>query len=117
MQLQLLRCLPPCSHLILFICLPLLLWCHPPIICHHGRAATLLGDDCLLVVKNPKRHAYLRTLLAPAFSADAISSYLPDIQVLVGRHLASWEDAGQAGIKAHKALKLLTFDFIMQVRY
>lgn len=44
-------------------------------------AGTLLGEDSLLVVKDPARHAYLRALLQPAFGPDAIASYLPDIEV------------------------------------
>jgi cytochrome P450 len=44
-------------------------------------AGTLLGEDSLLVVKDPQRHAYLRALLQPAFGPDAIASYLPAIEV------------------------------------
>jgi hypothetical protein len=44
-------------------------------------SGTLLGEDSLLVVKDPQRHAYLRALLQPAFGPDAIASYLPDIEV------------------------------------
>ncbi|WIA16755.1 hypothetical protein OEZ85_013407 [Tetradesmus obliquus] len=76
---------------------------------------TLLGEDSLLVVKDPARHAYLRALLQPAFGPDAIASYLPDIEALVSRHLASWQASGQAGVKAYGALKMLTFDFILQI--
>jgi len=77
--------------------------------------ATLLGRDNLLVVKDPVRHAKLRALLQPAFSAEAIKSYLPAIQALVARHLDDWCTAGPDGIKAYPCLKMLTFDFILQV--
>jgi hypothetical protein len=38
------------------------------------------------------------------------------LQALVSRHLQSWQASGQGGVKAYGALKLLTFDFILQVR-
>jgi hypothetical protein len=31
------------------------------------------------------------------------------------RHLQEWADAGEAGVKGLDALKLLTFEFIVQV--
>jgi cytochrome P450 len=49
--------------------------------CVSRLAVTLLGEDSLLVVKDPQRHAYLRALLQPAFGPDAIASYLPAIEV------------------------------------
>lgn len=83
----------------------------------HPSAATLLGRDNLLVVKDPERHARLRALLQPAFNADAIKAYLPAIEALVARHLGDWQAAGPEGIKAYPSLKMLTFDFILQVRW
>lgn len=83
---------------------------------HAPTSADLLGKNCLLVVKNPARHTYLRTLVQPAFSADAIKAYLPAIEALVARHLSDWEAAGSSGVKAYPSLKMLTFDFILQVR-
>jgi cytochrome P450 len=78
--------------------------------------STLLGKDNLLVVKDSLRHATLRALLQPAFSAEAIRTYLPAIQALVARHLGDWQAAGSEGVKAYPCLKMLTFDFILQVR-
>lgn len=92
------------------LCLLLSLILMPP-------TATLLGKDNLLVVKDPVRHAKLRALLQPAFSADAIKTYLPAIEALVARHLGDWQAAGPEGIKAYPRLKMLTFDFILQVWY
>ena len=66
-------------------------------------------------MKDPLRHATLRALLQPAFSAEAIKTYLPAIQALVARHLGDWQAAGPEGVKAYPCLKMLTFDFIMQV--
>lgn len=86
---------------------------HTPV---HAPPATLLGKDNLLVVKDPLRHATLRALLQPAFSAEAIKTYLPAIQALVARHLGDWQVAGPEGVKAYPCLKMLTFDFILQVR-
>lgn len=67
------------------------------------------------MVEDHARHAYLRTLLNPAFNAASIASYMPAIEALVARHLASWEAAGQGGVLAYKALKKLTFEFIVEV--
>ena len=73
-----------------------------------------MGEDSLLVVSGPK-HKYLRGLLAPAFSPESVASYTPQIVQLVERHLADWAAAGDEGVKALDALKLLTFEFIVQV--
>jgi cytochrome P450 len=54
-------------------------------VCPCCTAATLLGKDNLLVVKDSARHLKLRTLLQPAFSADAIRTFLPAIEALVAR--------------------------------
>jgi hypothetical protein len=43
--------------------------------------------------------------------------YLPEIVDLMQRHLQEWADAGEAGVKGLDALKLLTFGFIVQVRW
>lgn len=52
-----------------------------------------MGEKSLVLVQEP-HHKYLRALLQPAFSKEAVYSYLPAIQALVNRHLASWEAAG-----------------------
>lgn len=44
-----------------------------------------------------------------------ICRYLPEIVDLVQRHLQEWVDAGEAGVKGLDALKMLTFEFIVQV--
>lgn len=44
-----------------------------------------------------------------------ICRYLPEIVDLVQRHLQEWVDAGEAGVNGLDALKMLTFEFIVQV--
>lgn len=73
-----------------------------------------MGEDSLLVVSGPQ-HKYLRGLLAPAFSPEAVSRYTPQIAQLVTRHLADWAAAGPQGVRGMEAIKLLTFEFIVEV--
>jgi len=74
-----------------------------------------MGENSLLVVSGPQ-HKYLRGLLAPAFSPEAVSRYTPQIAQLVTRHLADWAAAGPQGVRGMDAIKLLTFEFIVEVR-
>jgi cytochrome P450 len=74
-----------------------------------------MGEESLLV-KSGAEHKYLRALLAPAFSPEAVAGYVPQVVSLVEHHLAAWAAAGGEGVKGLDALKLLTFSFIVQVR-
>eukprot|EP00879_Flechtneria_rotunda_P007705 GHRR01008078.1.p1 GENE.GHRR01008078.1~~GHRR01008078.1.p1 ORF type:complete len:426 (+),score=141.85 GHRR01008078.1:697-1974(+) len=74
----------------------------------------LMGDQSLINVHNPV-HKHLRALLMPAFQPEAVASYLPQIQALVKHHMDEWVAAGAEGVKAYPKLKLLTFDFIIQI--
>jgi cytochrome P450 len=74
-----------------------------------------LGKDSLIQVADPQ-HRYLRGLLTPAFTPEAVASYLPQIVELMQRHLQEWADAGEEGVKGSDSFKLLTFEFIVQVR-
>lgn len=74
----------------------------------------LLGKDSLIQVSDPQ-HRYLRGLLSPAFTPEAVASYLPQIVDLMQRHLREWADAGEEGVKGLDAFKLLTFEFIVQL--
>lgn len=56
-------------------------------------AVKMMGDKNLVLVQEP-RHKYLRTLLQPAFSKEAVNSYLPDIQALVEGYIEAWAAAG-----------------------
>jgi len=93
----------------------MLLSCPSFCCCFAAAAVALMGEHSLVLVQEP-RHKYLRGLLQPAFSGSAISGYLPAIQALVGRHLAEWEAAGEAGVQGYDGLKLLTYEFIISVR-
>lgn len=87
-----------------------------PFFCHTTPAPTvrMLGEDSLINVSDPQ-HKYLRGLLTPAFTPEAVAGYLPQIVDLMQRHLQEWADAGEAGVKGADAFKLLTFEFICQV--
>lgn len=74
----------------------------------------LMGTDSLIQAADT-RHRYLRGLLAPAFTPEAVASYLPQIVELMQRHLGEWADAGEEGVKGLDAFKLLTFEFIVGV--
>lgn len=74
-----------------------------------------MGSDSLLQATDP-RHKYLRGLLAPAFSPEAVGSYVPAIVSLMQRHVQEWAAAGDEGVKGLDSFKLLTFDFIVEVR-
>lgn len=76
----------------------------------------LLGKDSLIQVSDPQ-HKYLRGLLSPAFTPEAVANYLPQIVDLMQRHLQEWADAGDAGVKGLDSFKLLTFEFIVQVSW
>jgi hypothetical protein len=87
---------------------------HPP----NTLAVKLLGANGLLLTQGA-RHKYLRGLLTPAFSYEAVASYLPLIQELVSRHIgymaAATADTGSA--RGLDAFKLLSVEFILGVRH
>ena len=68
----------------------------------------------MLVLSGP-HPKHLRALLAPAFSPEAVAAATPQIVELVGRHVQEWAAAGSEGVVGLEALKLLTFEFIVQV--
>ncbi len=60
------------------------------------------------------RHRYLRRLMQPAFTNEAIEGFVPTvIAPIVLRYLERWADAGTAPV--YPQLKLLTFEVILQV--
>lgn len=73
-----------------------------------------MGRDSLIQMPDPQ-HKYVRGLLSPAFSPEAVASYLPQIVQLMQRHLGEWVAAGDVGVKGLDSFKLLTFEFIVQV--
>ncbi|WIA10314.1 hypothetical protein OEZ85_010506 [Tetradesmus obliquus] len=75
--------------------------------------ATLVGQHSLLMVQEP-RHKYLRNLIMPAFSPEAIERLTPRMVAVVSRYLDAWAAAGTPVLAAQE-LKALTFDFIYAV--
>ncbi|KAF6258855.1 cytochrome P450 [Scenedesmus sp. NREL 46B-D3] len=74
---------------------------------------SLLGDQSLLMVPEPQ-HKYLRNLIMPAFTNEAIERLVPRMEAVLDRHLGRW--AGAAGpVKVHDELRHMTFEFIMAV--
>eukprot|EP00878_Enallax_costatus_P002591 GHUV01002773.1.p1 GENE.GHUV01002773.1~~GHUV01002773.1.p1 ORF type:complete len:523 (+),score=179.47 GHUV01002773.1:316-1884(+) len=72
----------------------------------------LLGPQNLLQAPEP-RHKYLRNLIMPAFTAEAIEKLVPRMETVLHRFLNNWADVGQ--VKAHDELRKMTFTFIMAV--
>lgn len=72
-----------------------------------------MGRDHLLAAPEP-RHSYLRRLIMPAFSGEAIDKLLPRMDSVLGKYLASWAGS-PAPIKAHDQLRAMTFEFIIAV--
>jgi hypothetical protein len=67
----------------------------------------------MLTVPEP-RHSFLRNLMQPAFTPEAVGRYLPRVEVVVGRWLSSWAAAGDS-VPGHQQFSAMTFDFILQV--
>ncbi|KAI8464385.1 MAG: cytochrome P450 [Monoraphidium minutum] len=77
-----------------------------------GRMRDIFGQDNLIVAPEP-RHSYLRKLIMPAFTSEAIESTMPRMAAVLARYLESWADGGV--VKAHEQLRRMTFDFIITV--
>jgi cytochrome P450 len=58
---------------------------------------------------------YLRNLIMPAFSPEAIERLTPRMVNVVSQYLEAWADA-DGPVLAEQELKALTFDFIYAVR-
>lgn len=78
-----------------------------------GGANNLLGTENLLVSPEP-RHKYLRNLIMPAFTNEAIEKLIPRMEAVLQSHLDRWAGAG-APVKAHEQLRKMTFEFIIAV--
>eukprot|EP00879_Flechtneria_rotunda_P003830 GHRR01004070.1.p1 GENE.GHRR01004070.1~~GHRR01004070.1.p1 ORF type:complete len:300 (+),score=122.02 GHRR01004070.1:648-1547(+) len=74
---------------------------------------SLLGEESLLLAPEP-RHKYLRNLIMPAFSNEAIDKLVPRMEKVLQKYLDKWADAG-APVKAHEQLRMMTFEFIIAV--
>lgn len=76
-------------------------------------AGLLLGHLSLLMLPEPQ-HKYLRNLIMPAFTNEAIERLVPRMEAVLQRYLDAWADAG-APVKAHNELRHMTFEFIVAV--
>jgi cytochrome P450 len=81
--------------------------------CTNAASASRLPPRSLLQGRtppgSPAPHPQLRRLLSPALSAEAVSSYLPEIQDLAEKYCAAW--AARGCVPAlHEELKLFTFE-------
>jgi cytochrome P450 len=66
----------------------------------------------LLLLHQPVQ--YLRNLIMPAFSPEAIERLTPRMVAVVSRYLDAWASTGRPVLAAQE-LKALTFDFIYAV--
>jgi cytochrome P450 len=55
--------------------------------------------------------------LKSSLNPEATGKFIPSIVDIASRALARWEAKGAAGVKAHREMKHLTFEVIMQVRF
>jgi cytochrome P450 len=76
-------------------------------------AGSLLGEQSLLMLPEPQ-HKYLRNLIMPAFTNEAIERLVPRMEAVLARYLDNWASAG-APVKAHNELRHMTFEFIVAV--
>jgi hypothetical protein len=96
------QCYCGCFLADILLCLSLL----PP-------AGSLLGEQSLLMLPEPQ-HKYLRNLIMPAFTNEAIERLVPRMEAVLARYLDTWASAG-APVKAHNELRHMTFEFIVAV--
>lgn len=76
-------------------------------------AVELLGPQSMLIVQEP-RHRFLRGLMQPAFTAEAIATTLPLVTEVVDTYLSNWE-ASSGPVVGAAEVKAMTFDIIIQV--
>jgi cytochrome P450 len=53
--------------------------------------------------------------MQPAFTAEALAGFVPQIVAITERYLSSWA-AAPGAVAGQEQLKLLTFEIILQVR-
>eukprot|EP00878_Enallax_costatus_P041537 GHUV01048343.1.p1 GENE.GHUV01048343.1~~GHUV01048343.1.p1 ORF type:complete len:522 (+),score=119.33 GHUV01048343.1:83-1648(+) len=73
----------------------------------------LLGPHAISTVPDPK-HRYLRTLMQPAFTNEAVGKMVPLLVSVMKGYLDRWSDAGGV-VLAHSELKDMTYDVIVKV--
>lgn len=77
-------------------------------------AERLMGDKSLLTVQEP-RHRYLRNLVMPAFTNEAIEKLTERMERVIGSYLDKWAGSAQP-VVATEEMQRMTFDFIIAVR-
>ncbi|CAG9466157.1 unnamed protein product [Pedinophyceae sp. YPF-701] len=73
----------------------------------------ILGHDSLNA--DEENHTERRAILAPAFEPAAVAGYLPAIQALAERTLASWSSRGGEPLEVYDGAKLFAFEIIVKV--
>jgi cytochrome P450 len=77
--------------------------------------AAIFGEHALVMIKDPTRHKYLRTLITPAYTPENIAALVPRMEAVVAKYLARWAGLQGGQVKAAEELKLFTFEFIVAV--
>ncbi len=83
-------------------------------------AGVLIGEQSLLFTSG-QRHKYMRSLLMPAFNAEAVGARVPQLAEAVEQKVAAWALECAASSKAfplsaRAEIRQLTFSVIVQVR-
>jgi hypothetical protein len=104
---------------------------HQKLLGEDGHPAPAAADHYCLPITHAMRHrgpnlapkpdlhccyhtSFIRELMMPAFTPEAISRSLPQLELVVSESLGRWEAAGEP-VRAVDSFKALTFDFIMRV--
>jgi cytochrome P450 len=77
--------------------------------------AAIFGEHALVMIRDPARHKYLRTLIMPAYTPDSIAALVPRMEAVVAKYLTKWAAVSGGEVKAAEELKLFTFEFIVAV--
>lgn len=73
-----------------------------------------MGLQRLLTVQQP-RHSYLRNLVMPAFTPQAVEALTPRLVAVVTAYLEKWAES-DGPVLAGQEMQSLAFDFICAVR-
>jgi cytochrome P450 len=79
--------------------------------------AAIFGKHALVMIKDPARHKYLRTLITPAYTPEAIAGLVPRMEAVVTKYSARWAGLQGGQVKAAEKLKLFTFELIVAVSH
>jgi cytochrome P450 len=76
-----------------------------------SRAEELLGEYSISITQDPQLHSRLRQVMGPTFSPEAVAGLMPGVQQTVTKHMERWQQQGS--FKAYPAVRLLTFDVLV----